>query len=93
MIEKKEHLSDISINEQGIISYELTSVFLEDGKEASRSFFRSSVTPSFTGDKTELPTLVQNAMEQTWTQEVIDAYNAATVDTPTGTPTENSDPA
>jgi hypothetical protein len=79
MIEKTEKLKDIQISEQGSIAWGIDLIILEDGKEISRTCKRTSIHPDHGDheddvDTSTLPVLVQQAITETWTPEVIEAY-------------------
>ena len=71
---KNVKIDQITISENGIILYrELTQV-LEDDKELSRTYYRSSLTPG--QDLTNVPNEVVSVCNLIWTSEVIAAYQA-----------------
>ena len=71
---KNVKIDQITISENGIILYrELTQV-LEDDKELSRTYHRSSLTPG--QDLTNVPSEVVSVCNLIWTSEVIADYQA-----------------
>ena len=71
---KNVKIDQITISENGIILYrELTQV-LEDDKELSKTYHRSSLTPG--QDLTNVPSEVVSVCNLIWTSEVIAAYQA-----------------
>lgn len=82
MITKTEQLKDIQISEEGPISWGLDIIILEDGKEISRTCKRTSICPDHGEHEddvplTDLPSLVQQAVADTWTPELIESYKAS----------------
>jgi hypothetical protein len=77
MIEKKEKLSDIQINDEGVIAWGINIIIIEEGEEISRSCKRTSICPNYADDKSLLPELVQEVIRINWTPEVIEAYKAS----------------
>jgi hypothetical protein len=77
-ITKEVVVDEITINENGIILYrELTSI-IEDGKQISQSYHRSSLAPE--QDLTDIPSNVVAICNVAWTPEVIAAYQAQIAD-------------
>lgn len=71
---KNVKIDQITISENGIILYrELTQV-LENDKELTRTYHRSSLTPG--QDLTTAPSEVVSVCNLIWTSEVIAAYQA-----------------
>ena len=92
MITKTEQLKDIQISKDGPISWGIDVVILEDGNEISRTCKRTSIVPThgeYEDDVplTELPSLVQQAVSETWTEELIADYKAKQ-EIPSEEPTE-----
>ena len=65
----------ITVEENGIILYRESTKIIEDGKELSKSYHRSSLIPA--QDLTGVPANVVAICNLTWTAEVIAAYQAA----------------
>ncbi len=76
MITKEESLKEILINGEGVISYGIEITIKENGEVISQSENRTSITPDFSGDLSSLPSLVQNAVAETWTDELVADYKA-----------------
>ena len=64
----------ITVEENGIILYRESTKIIEDGKELSKSYHRSSLTPA--QDLTGIPANVVAICNAAWTAEVIAAYQA-----------------
>lgn len=82
MITKTEQLKDIQISEEGPISWGIDIIILEDGKEITRTCKRTSICPDHGEHEddvplTELPSLVQQAVADNWTTELIANYKAS----------------
>jgi hypothetical protein len=74
MIEKQTSVDQITITENGIILYREATRIIEDGKELTKTYHRSSLTPG--QDLTGQPDKVVAICETVWTEEVIAAYQA-----------------
>jgi hypothetical protein len=74
MIEKQTSVDQITITENGIILYREATRIIEDGKELTKTYHRSSLTPG--QDLTGQPANVVAICETVWTEEVIAAYEA-----------------
>jgi hypothetical protein len=74
MITKETTVDQITIQENGIILYREATRIIEDGKELTKTYHRSSLTPG--QDLTGQPANVVAICETVWTEEVIAAYQA-----------------
>jgi hypothetical protein len=76
MITKEVAIDQITIAENGIILYREATKIIEDGKELTKTYHRTSLTPG--QDLTGQPDKVVAICNTVWTPEVIEAYKAAT---------------
>jgi len=74
MITKTTNVDQITVTENGIILYREATRIMEDGKEISQTYHRSSLTPA--QDLTGIPDNVVAICNVVWTPEVIAAYQA-----------------
>jgi hypothetical protein len=74
-ITKQTVVDQITVTENGIILYREATRIIEDGKELTKTYHRSSLTPG--QDLTGQPANVQAIAQAAWTPEVIAAYEAA----------------
>jgi len=74
MIEKQTAVDQITVTENGIVLYREATRIIEDGKELTKTYHRSSLTPG--QDLTGQPANVAAICNLTWTPEVIAAYEA-----------------
>ena len=72
---KTTSIDQITIEENGIVLYREATRIMEDGKELSKTYHRSSLTPA--QDLTGIPANVVAICNVAWTAEVITAYQAA----------------
>ena len=72
---KQTALDQITVTENGIILYREATRIMEDGKELSKTYHRSSLTPA--QDLTGVPANVVAICNTVWTAECIAAYQAA----------------
>jgi hypothetical protein len=89
MIEKQTSVDQITVTENGIILYREATRIIEDGKELTKTYHRSSLTPG--QDLTGQPANVVAICNTVWTEEVIAAYQAqqeANNPTPVESPAE-----
>jgi hypothetical protein len=63
------------VQENGIILYREATRIMEDGKQISQTYHRSSLIPA--QDLTDVPANVVAICNTVWTAEVIAAYQAA----------------
>jgi DNA-binding transcriptional LysR family regulator len=71
---KEVAVDQITVTENGIVLYREATRIMEDGKQLSQTFHRTSLTPG--QDLTGQPTNVQAICNAAWTPEVIAAYEA-----------------
>jgi hypothetical protein len=74
-IEKVKVIDQITVTENGIILYREATKIIEDGKELTKTYHRTSLTPG--QDLTGQPANVVAIANTVWTSAVVDAYNAA----------------
>jgi hypothetical protein len=74
-IEKQTSVDQITVTENGIILYREATRIIEDGKELTKTYHRTSLTPG--QDLTGQPANVVAIANTVWTSAVVDAYNAA----------------
>jgi hypothetical protein len=74
MIEKQTSVDQITIQENGIILYREATRIIEDGKELTKTYHRTSLTPG--QDLTGIPDKVKSICDTAWTSDVIAAYQA-----------------
>jgi DNA-binding transcriptional LysR family regulator len=74
-LEKTVSVDQITVTENGIVLYRESTRILEDGKELSKNYHRSSLTPG--QDLTGVPANVVAICNAAWTPEVVAAYQAA----------------
>ena len=67
-------IDQITVTENGIVLYRETTRIMEDGKQLSQTYHRSSLTPA--QDLTGVPANVVAICNTVWTPEVIAAYQA-----------------
>ena len=72
---KSTAVDQITVTENGIILYREATRIMEDGKQLSQTYHRSSLTPA--QDLTGVPANVVAICNTAWTAEVIAAYQAA----------------
>ena len=72
---KETAIDQITVTENGIILYREATRIMEDGKELSKTYHRTSLTPN--QDLTGVPANVVAHCNLAWTDEVIAAYKAA----------------
>jgi hypothetical protein len=71
---KQMVIDQITVTENGTILYREATRIMEDGKELSKTYHRSSLIPA--QDLTGVPTNVVAICNTVWTAEVIAAYQA-----------------
>jgi archaellum component FlaF (FlaF/FlaG flagellin family) len=69
---KEQKIDQITVTENGIVLYREVTRILEDGKEISKNYHRSSLIPA--QDLTDVPANVVAICNAAWTYEVIAAY-------------------
>jgi len=72
---KQAVIDQITVTENGTILYRNATRIMEDGKEISKTYHRSSLTPG--QDLTGVPANVVAHCNTAWTAEVVAAYEAA----------------
>jgi hypothetical protein len=75
MITKETVVDQITVTGNGIVMYREATRIMEDGKELTKTYHRSSLTPG--QDLTGQPEKVAAICNVAWTPEVIAAYQAA----------------
>jgi len=71
---KETVVDQITVTENGIVLYREATRIMEDGKQLSQTYHRTSLTPA--QDLTGVPSNVVAICNTAWTQEVIAAYQA-----------------
>lgn len=71
---KSTIVDQITITEDGSVFYREATRIMEDGKQLSQTYHRSSLTPA--QDLTGIPANVVAICNAAWTEEVIAAYQA-----------------
>ena len=74
-ITKTTAVDQITVTENGIVLYREATRIMEDGKQLSQTYHRSSLTPG--QDLTGVPANVVAHCNTAWTADVIAAYQAA----------------
>ena len=74
-LSKQTVVDQITVTENGIVLYREATRIMEDGKEISKTYHRTSLTPA--QDLTGQPANVVAICNVAWTPEVIAAYAAA----------------
>ena len=72
---KSTVIDQITVCENGIILYREATRIMEDGKQLSQTYHRSSLTPG--QDLTGVPANVVAHCNTAWTADVVAAYQAA----------------
>ena len=72
---KSTAVDQITIAENGIVTYREATRIMEDGNELSKTYHRSSLTPG--QDLTGVPANVVAHCNTAWTADVVAAYQAA----------------
>jgi DNA-binding transcriptional LysR family regulator len=71
---KEVIIDQITITENGTVLYREATRIMEDGKQLSQTYHRTSLAPE--ADLTGVPANVAAICNLTWTPEVISAYKA-----------------
>ena len=71
---KETAVDQITVTENGTVLYREATRIMEDGKQLSQTYHRTSLTPE--ADLTGVPANVVAICNVVWTPEVIDAYKA-----------------
>ena len=72
---KQTAVDQITVTENGIVLYREATRIMEDGKELSKTYHRSILTPE--QDLTGIPANVVAICNAAWTEAVVSAYQAA----------------
>jgi len=72
---KETVVDQITVTENGTVLYREATRIMEDGKQISQTYHRTSLTPA--QDLTGQPANVVAICNAAWTKDVVDAYNAA----------------
>jgi hypothetical protein len=73
-LEKQTVVDQITVIESGAVYYREATRIFEDGKEISKKYHRTSLTPG--QDLTGVPANVAAICNTAWTPEVVAAYQA-----------------
>jgi DNA-binding transcriptional LysR family regulator len=73
-ITKTTTVDQITVTENGIVLYREATRIMEDGKQLSQTYHRTSLAPE--ADLTGVPANVAAICNLTWTPEIIAAYAA-----------------
>lgn len=71
---KETTVDQITVNENGSVIYRQVTRIMEDGKQLSQTYHRTSLIPG--QDLTGQPENVAAICNLTWTEEVVAAYEA-----------------
>ena len=71
---KTTNIDQITVSENGTVFYREATRIMEDGKEISKTYHRSSLAPA--QDLTGIPANVAAICNVAWTADVISAYQA-----------------
>jgi hypothetical protein len=71
---KETVVDQITVTENGVVLYREATRIMEDGKQLSQTYHRTSLTPG--QDLTGQPANVAAICNLTWTEAVIAAYQA-----------------
>ena len=71
---KEVSIDQITVCENGIVLYREATRIIEDGKELTKTYHRTSLTPG--QDLTDQPANVVAICNTAWTEDVIAAYQA-----------------
>lgn len=71
---KTTTVDQITVTENGVVLYREATRIIEDGKELTKSYHRSTLIPA--QDLTDVPANVVAICNLTWTAEVVSAYQA-----------------
>ena len=73
-LSKETVVDQITVTEFGVVLYREATRIMEDGKQLSQTYHRSSLAPE--ADLTGVPANVAAICNLTWTAEIIAAYKA-----------------
>ena len=71
---KETVVDQITVTENGIVLYREATRIMEDGKQLSQTYHRTSLTPG--QDLAGVPVNVVAICNAAWTKAVVDAYKA-----------------
>ena len=71
---KETVVDQITVTENGIVLYREATRIMEDGKQISQTYHRSSLAPE--ADLTGVPANVVAICNVAWTPEIVSAWNA-----------------
>ncbi len=71
---KETVVDQITVTENGIVLYREATRIMEDGKQLSQTYHRTSLAPE--ADLTGVPANVATICNVAWTKDVVDAYKA-----------------
>jgi hypothetical protein len=71
---KQAVIDQITVTENGVVMYREATRIMEDGKQLSQTYHRSTLSPA--QDLTGVPANVVAICNVAWTPEVISAYQA-----------------
>ena len=75
---KTTNVDQITVTENGIGLYREATRIMEDGKQLSQTYHRTSLTPA--QDLTGIPANVVAICNAAWTEAVVSAYQAAQIE-------------
>ena len=73
-ITKETNVDQITVTENGIVLYREATRLIEDGKELTKTYHRTSLAPG--QDLTGQPEKVVAICNTAWTPEIVSAYQA-----------------
>jgi hypothetical protein len=73
-LSKEVVIDQVTVCENGIVLYREATRIMEDGKQLSQTYHRTSLTPG--QDVSDQPANVQAIAAAAWTAEVVSAYQA-----------------
>ena len=77
-ITKETVVDQITVTENGIVLYREATRIIEDGKELTKTYHRTSLTPG--QDLTDQPEKVVAICNTAWTEEIVAAYEKSIKD-------------
>jgi hypothetical protein len=72
---KNTTVDQITVTEDGTVLYREATRIMEDGKELSKTYHRTTLTPA--QDRTGVPANVAAICDAAWTPEVIATYQSS----------------
>ena len=70
-------IDQITVTENGTILYREATCIIKDGEQIAQTYHRSSLAPA--SDLTDVPANVVAIANVTWTEDVVNAYQASQV--------------